>query len=114
MNNTSIVKGLNADLAEMRNISELGEVLSRLEANSDWKKLIDEEYLKNEAVRLVHLLASPNMQGKEMQETILGDIRAIGAFRAFLQKVATFGHNAKSRIPEIEAELEMVNGEDYE
>ena len=114
MNNTSIVTGLNADLAEMRNISELGEVLSRLEANSDWKKLIDEEYLKNEAVRLVHLLASPNMQGKEMQETILGDIRAIGAFRAFLQKVATFGHSAKSRIPEIEAELEMVNGEDYE
>lgn len=64
-----------------------GEALVRLFANRDFKKVVLDGYFREEAIRLVHLLADPNMQDAEKQTAILGEMKAIGTFRGHLQLI---------------------------
>jgi hypothetical protein len=67
---------------------ELGNALDKLRSNRDFTKLIDQAYLKDEAIRLVHAKANPNLQSAESQASILRDIDAIGALAAFFSLVS--------------------------
>lgn len=57
---------------------DLGSALANLRNNRDFKKLITEGYLKDEAIRLVSLKADPMMQTPEFQASIVKQIDAIG------------------------------------
>lgn len=65
----------------------MSEALNRLVENRDFKKVIKEGYLSQEAIRLVHLRADPAFQTPERQAAILGQIDAISHLSAYFRTV---------------------------
>ncbi len=90
---------------------ELGKALARLRDNPDFKKLVVKGYLENEAVRLVHLKADPNMQSVQEQAGIDRDINAIGSLSQYFRAVEMMGSRAESSIAEAEAAREEIQQE---
>jgi hypothetical protein len=105
---------LENNMKELREMIELGNALERLRKNRDFKKVIEKEYLHEEAVRLVHLKSDPNMQGEREQARVVKQIDAIGNFTAFLDLIALKAESAKEALAECEdvrAELEEASDE---
>ena len=67
----------------------------RLIKNKDFKELVSEGYLKDEAVRLVLLKADPQLQSEADQAQIIKEIDAIGAFREYIRTVIGMGKTAE-------------------
>ena len=79
-------------------VTELGNALARLKGNRDFKKVILEGFFEDEAIRLVHLKADPNMQGSDSQKAILTQMDAIGALRQYLETLAQLAGMAQKSI----------------
>ena len=75
---------LQKNIEASQKIVDLGKSLDRLLNNKDFKRVITEEFLQNEAIRLVSLKADYEMQTPEKQTNILKQIDAIGHFGEFL------------------------------
>lgn len=104
----SQTKQIRIEIEDAKAAVALDEALGRLAKNRDWKKLIDELYLKDEAVRLTHLLAHPGMQDELSQKELHNQQLAIAYFRAFLARTEAFAEQAKGALDtmqETEAEL---------
>jgi hypothetical protein len=89
---------LEAGIDEARKMVERKETLNRLMQNADFKKLIEEDYLREEAIRLSHLMGSPDEQLKRRQEDIENDIRGIASFKRYLSTVIQLGNYAADLI----------------
>ena len=79
-------------------LTELGNALARLKGNRDFKKVIFEGFFGDEAIRLVHLKADPNMQSSDSQKAILIQMDAIGALRQYLETLAQLAGMAQKSI----------------
>ena len=75
---------LDDNIKQAQKIADLGDALNRLRNNRDFKKVIQEGYFEQEAIRLVHLMSDSNMQTPEMQTAIHKQMIAIGSFRDYL------------------------------
>ena len=75
---------LDDNIKQAQKIADLGDALNRLRNNRDFKKVIQEGYFEQEAIRLVHLMSDSNMQTPEMQTSIHKQMIAIGGFRDYL------------------------------
>jgi hypothetical protein len=65
----------------------LGELLDRLSSNKDFKTLILDDYLRENAIRLVHLKSHPGQQTAEKQAAIMRQMDGIGALEDFLRGI---------------------------
>jgi hypothetical protein len=81
---------------------ELGNALERLRSNRDFNKLIVDGYLRDEAVRLVHLKASSDMQSPAQQAAINRDIDGIGALNEFFSNTAILARMAVKELSDVE------------
>lgn len=81
------VQHIERDIKASKKIIEVGDALSRLKSNRDFKKIVLEDYFEQEAIRLVHLKSDSNMQSTSSQEVILKQMDAIGTFKSYLQMV---------------------------
>lgn len=79
--------------------------LERLRNNRDFKEIISKGYMKDEAVRLVHLKAAPQMCTPELQASIIKQIDAIGALDSFFNNMR---HQALLAAKAIEADEETL------
>lgn len=103
------LRELESNIKDLNEMVQLGTALDRLRKNRDFKKVIEQEYLKEEAIRLVHLKADPNMQGEREQARVIRDLDAIGSFTQFLDLIVHKTDAAKDALDECEdlrAELE--------
>ena len=80
---SSDIQQIEANIKQSQKIVDLGESLERLRSNRDFKKVILEGYFEQEAIRLVHLKADPNMQTQERQQSILLQMDAIGSLNQY-------------------------------
>ena len=78
---------LEANIKRQQKFVDMGESLERLYMNRDFRKVITEGYLEQEAIRLVHLKADPNMQSVESQKSIVQQIDSIGSLSAFFHLI---------------------------
>ena len=102
----------NIKLAKER--VDLGDSLERLRNNRDFKKVIQEGFFCDEAVRLVQLKADPAFQTAERQESIVKQIDAIGAQNQYFQMIYQMAHLARKAIESDQETLEEVLAEDAE
>ena len=79
------VAQLEMNISCSKELIAMGEALVRLMANRDFKQVIDVGYFEQEAIRLVHLKADPNMQSAESQRNILMQMDAIGSLKQYLR-----------------------------
>jgi len=105
------VKEIEMNIKQARELVNLNTALERLEKNRDFKRLIKDEYLHNEAVRLVHLKADSNMQSEQRQSDVTRDIDAIGSFAQFLNMVGFKAEMAQQAIDACEDTLDTLREE---
>lgn len=99
MSQDTEVQAIEQNIREAKEILEIHNALVRLENNRDFRKVIKQGYLEQEAIRLVHLKADPAFQTPDRQAAILSDISAIGGL---LQYFRTLSHNASQAVKAIE------------
>lgn len=90
----------------------LGEALERLQSNRDFKLLINEAYLRNEAIRLVHAKSDPATQDPDKQAAIIRDIDGIGCLLAFLRNTRQLAEMAGRAIENADRELQLIEEEE--
>lgn len=103
---------IEANIARNKEIVAKGAALERLKGNADFKTVVITGFLKDNAVRLVHLKGDPNMQQPEKQAAIQAEIDAIGHFASYLNSVGRFAAMAASSLAEDEATREEIAAEE--
>jgi hypothetical protein len=81
------IQKIELNIANAKKIVDMGTALERLSNNRDFKKVIQEGYFEQEAIRLVHLKADPNFQTIERQQSIITQMDAIGSLVEFFQTI---------------------------
>ena len=107
-----ILTQLEQNIADSKKIIELGNAYDRLQSNRDFKKLINEAYFEQEAVRLVHLLSDPTQQSAQAQESIQKQMQAIGGLRSFFTVLQQRVNMARNALNADEATREEILGEE--
>lgn len=87
-------------IKQSKEMIAFGKSLDRLLNNPDFKKVILEDYMQNEAVRLVKIKADPGMQSVDSQKNILTQIDAIGTLAQYFQTL-------KFKVSQAEKALEI-------
>jgi len=108
------IQEIEVNMRELQEMIDLGKSLERLLKNRDFKRVIEKEYLREEAIRLVQLKADYNMQSEQGQKRVLRDIDAIGSFTGFLDLIRQKAEAAQEAFNECEdtiAELEQESAE---
>lgn len=83
--------------ANKYNVS-IGEALLRLLKNRDFKKVIMEHYMRDEAVRTVKLMAAPECQSPTQQEALQKILIAIGQLDQFMRVTLQIMDRAEAAI----------------
>ncbi|MGN6704415.1 MAG: hypothetical protein ACTHKB_15805, partial [Burkholderiaceae bacterium] len=73
-----VLQILDRNIAANQETVDLAAAVTRLKASPDFQKVILNGYLKDEAVRLVHLKAHPEFQTAERKASIDAQIAAVG------------------------------------
>lgn len=102
---------IELQMKDAEEMIELEKALERLDKNRDFKRLIRQGYLTNEAVRLVQLKGAPGCQDPKTQAAILRDIDGIGSLLCFFHKVHHEADVARRVIEAGEQELELLRNE---
>ena len=100
---TTTVHKIEDSIKEAKVHVDLAAALQRLASNKDFKAVILTGYLKDEAIRLVHLKAHPAMSAANHQSSIVSQIDAIGGLLSYFR---TLEHNASIARKSIEADEE--------
>ena len=81
------IEQLDANIRESRKILKRGVALERLYSNRDFKEVILNGYMEQEAIRLVHLRVDPSMQSPEMQASLIKQIDAVANLGDYFRTV---------------------------
>jgi small-conductance mechanosensitive channel len=109
---TSEIQQLEHEIQQSKKSVDLGNALERLLNNRDFKNIVLKGYLEQEAVRLVHLKASPAMDSPAKQASIVRDIDAIGAFSVFLNEIKRQSELGLKSIKFSEETIEAIRSEE--
>ena len=86
--NSAELQQLEVNIKQAQKMVDLGSALDRLRNNRDFKKVIEDGYFEQEAIRLVHLMSDSNMQSPEIQTSIHKQMIAVGVFRDYLETLS--------------------------
>ena len=92
------VQEIEANISKLKQFVDLELALERLEKNADFKKVISEGYLKDEAIRLVHAKADPHLQSPDKQAGVVGQIDAIGRLVTYFRGITQNANLARKSI----------------
>jgi len=68
-------------------------------------------YLEKEPARLASLLADPEWQAEDKQQSLIEDLRAISSFRQYILGIKGMGMQMERQIASSEAQLEEMRTE---
>jgi hypothetical protein len=105
----SQVEQVRISIEQKKSMIELGDAVTRISKNRDWKKLVDAEFFDSEPKRLVSLLAHPGMQDEASQVEIRNQMLAIAYFRQYLARTEMFAEQARASLPaDQQTEVELL------
>ena len=105
------IKEIEISMEQAKSIVAVKNSLDKLYSNKDFKKVILDGYLKDEAVRLVLCKAHANHQNAEAQDQLTKDIDAIGRLNEYFRHVFVQGQMAEQAITEGSEALEELRNE---
>ena len=88
------------------------QALDRLRKNADFKRLIEQRYFKDEAIRLVRLLGDSTQQDEMTQKNINLDMQAVSRLSDFFRTVYAKADWATQAIENNDAELAAMHAEE--
>ena len=86
---------LEANMDDAKRVVLVNQAFQNLSKNRDFKLLIQEEYLEQEAIRLVQAKSNPGLQNEVQQKFIENSILGIGALQQFFNKLAIMSAEAE-------------------
>ena len=86
------------------------DIALKLADNSDFKELVLQGYLVDEAARLAHLSADLTLTAEQRSE-VLQMVQAIGFFKAYMSKHVSFGNQAERDLRDAEQTLQELHAE---
>ncbi len=95
---------LESVLAENKPAKELGDSLTKLLRNSDFRDVVLIGYIREEAIKLVHLLSDPTQNKSEIQTRL----DSISNFKLYLDTVISNSEMATRTIEETEEQLLLI------
>lgn len=107
----SEVFALEHQLDQVKELVERREMALRLSKNPDFKKLILEEFMVNEAARYVQTSADPAM-GPQERADALNLAQASGHLKRWLSVLVAMGNQANGQIPDLEEAIEQARAEE--
>jgi hypothetical protein len=105
---------LDLSIKHAQKTVDLGDALARLRNNRDFKKVVEEGYFNQEAIRLVHLMSDANMQTPEIQSSIYKQMVAVGVFRDYLETLETRAGMARRSVEADEATRDEILADEAE
>ena len=102
---TETINAIERNMEKAKAVLDFSAPLERLRGNRDFKKVVLEGYFEQEAIRLVHLKADPNMQSPAIKQSIESQIDAIGQLSQFF---STALQKASMASRQIEADQETI------
>jgi hypothetical protein len=110
--NHQILQEIDGSISQHREAIEAGQSLQRLMVNRDFKRIVLDGYLAQEAVRLVHLKSDPQHQAPEVQTAIVSQIDAIGRLMRYLNGIRDQADIAKKDLSAAEQLRDQILSED--
>jgi hypothetical protein len=102
------LKEVEVSIAELQTYVERKEKLKRLMANKDFQELIEEQYLIQEASRMLLLRDDPNLPANK-KAFLEADLYGPGAFKRYLSTIFQMGTIAENNIVELHDTMEEIN-----
>ncbi|MEA2036960.1 MAG: hypothetical protein U9O94_05595 [Nanoarchaeota archaeon] len=99
---------IEMSIANAKHIIERGQAIERLENNEDFKKLITDDYLSANVIRLVNFKADASQQSQADQECIEKQLSAIAFFNQFILYLKTAGCHAQLALDRDKEEREQI------
>lgn len=103
---------IQVTIEQAKAMQKSGRALDRLRKNPDFKHVIEDLYLVQNAARLVGLLADKNMQAPEQQASIVAEMRGVSSLADFFRIITQNGDNAEQALEDNEAELARIREEE--
>ena len=72
--------------------------LRKLMKNAEFRAIIEEDYLREEAIRLAHIFGSPSPTLKAAKDDIAIDIQGIGSLKRYFHTILMMGSQAEDAI----------------
>ena len=101
------IQQVELSLEEAKKLVEFGEAIERLNQNRDFKTVILEGYMGEEAKRLVFLTGEYNLT-PEAREQVHQNIHGIAALRNYLVARTQIGEIAKKEVQDFSETLEEI------
>lgn len=112
MSNAEDLQALEITIEEAKAKIARKDCLARLQANPDFRELIEKGFLEKHAIRQVMLKAHPGRQSEKDQAEHDRQIIAIGEFQQYLIAIYTHGIMAMNELADHETAQEEILQED--
>lgn len=89
---------IEVSIAAARDAVERKDKIERLIKNPDFKAVFEDGYFKDEAARLVGLLADPEFESEEGRNRLLDDMMGISASRRYIVTALRIGRQMEAQI----------------
>lgn len=109
---TDTINAIERNMEKAKVVLDFSAALERLRSNRDFKKVVLEGYFEQEAIRLVHLKSDPNMQSPNAQQSIAGQIDAIGQLSQFFSTALQKASMASRQMEADQETLEELAAEE--
>lgn len=107
---SQVIEDIELSIEQARRMVKLGQMAQNLAVNKDFKELVIDGYFRDEAARMTHLYADPNIS-EEIRAHVHRDIVGPGAFKRYLSGIVQMGNAAAREILEAEETLVEVRQE---
>ena len=104
-------EALDSVIEQCKSQIEFGKAIERLNRNPDFKKVILEGYLEQEAIRLVHASSSAAFDAPDKRAALMREIDGIGKLASFFRVSQMLAERAEGQLVETEElRQEMIEG----
>ena len=111
MNNEEQLHYIEISMENAKKAMELGQCLERLHSNPDFKRVILEDFFKEESVRAVMLQSDPNMYDPEKQTALKNIMISICGLYQYFAKVYRLADSSSRAITDAETTREELLNE---
>ena len=109
----SQIQDLEAQKADLQKQVELRDQILKLSGNHDFRKVINEGFLRDEAARSIRMAGEPTLTAQE-KSGLIEMALAAGHLQRYLSANVQMGNRAEETIHEIDATLEELRAEGAE
>ncbi len=99
------ILGLEEHLEQSKTMVERRDALLRLSENRDYKKLIREEFMRDDCARFAQQSVNPVLKPEERADA-LAKAQAAGHLKQYLSVIILQGNTAEATIPQINEAIE--------